>query len=176
MADSTPMSTVEMTFYSSFTTPLFSMTWSPKNNGSYAGTCIFLILLAIIFRVLMAGKTLLERRWRDQQQERHLIRVRGSSSEAERIDSDNDSRQALLVGPRGVEKDVMVVTNRARPLMPFRLSVDLPRAGYVTVMAGVGYLLMLAVMTFNVGYFFAVLAGIFLGELAVGRFIQPGEH
>lgn len=35
---------------------------------------------------------------------------------------------------------------------------------------------MLAVMTMNVGYFFSVLAGIFVGELAVGRFIQLDDH
>lgn len=29
---------------------------------------------------------------------------------------------------------------------------------------------MLAVMTLNVGYFLSVLAGLFLGELAVGRY------
>ena len=34
---------------------------------------------------------------------------------------------------------------------------------------------MLTVMTLNVGYFFSVLAGLFLGELAVGRFTSHGE-
>lgn len=35
---------------------------------------------------------------------------------------------------------------------------------------------MLAVMTMNVGYFMSVLAGVFIGSLAVGRHSGAGEH
>jgi solute carrier family 31 (copper transporter), member 1 len=35
---------------------------------------------------------------------------------------------------------------------------------------------MLAVMTMNIGYFLSVLAGTFVGELAVGRYAQAEEH
>ncbi len=35
---------------------------------------------------------------------------------------------------------------------------------------------MLAVMTYNVGYFLSVLGGIFLGELVVGRHVHSEEH
>ncbi|QPC59756.1 hypothetical protein HYE67_001987 [Fusarium culmorum] len=38
------------------------------------------------------------------------------------------------------------------------------------VIAGVSYLLMLAVMTMNVGYFLSVLAGVFIGSVACSRF------
>jgi len=34
---------------------------------------------------------------------------------------------------------------------------------------------MVIVMTMNVGYFFAVLAGIFVGELGFGRLISSGH-
>jgi hypothetical protein len=44
------------------------------------------------------------------------------------------------------------------------------------VNAGVGYLLMLAVMTVNVGYFISVLAGTLIGELIFGRFNQAWSH
>lgn len=39
------------------------------------------------------------------------------------------------------------------------------------VLAGVSYLLMIAVMTMNVGYFMSVLGGVFLGSLSCGRFM-----
>lgn len=35
---------------------------------------------------------------------------------------------------------------------------------------------MLAVMTYNIGYFMSVLAGTFIGELAFGRFNQASVH
>jgi len=34
---------------------------------------------------------------------------------------------------------------------------------------------MIAVMTMNVGYFFAVLAGVFFGELVFGRYTAAGH-
>ena len=129
-----------MTFYTSATAPLYSAAWAPTGNGSYAGTCIFIIFLAAVLRGLLAGKHFLERRWLDKALERRYIRVRGAPTEADRIDTNGESKYGSLVTARGVEEHVKIVTNHSRPVLPWRWSVDLPRALYVTVTAGVGYL------------------------------------
>jgi Ctr copper transporter family len=48
--------------------------------------------------------------------------------------------------------------------------------GYLDVMTDNRRDSMLAIMTFNVGYFLSVLGGIFLGEIAVGRYVHMEEH
>lgn len=135
------MSSMNNVFYGSSSTPLYSMGWVPASTGSYAGTCIFLIILAIAFRCMFAGKHILEHRWMDKDLNRRYVAVRGVPKEVERIEADNDSKNGFLITERGVEEHVKVVKRHTRTVMPWRLSVDLPRAVYVTVMVGVGYLL-----------------------------------
>jgi len=55
---------------------------------------------------------------------------------------------------------------------PFRFQADFMRAILHTIEVGWGFLVMLVVMTYNVGLFIAVLAGSFIGMLFVGRFVQ----
>ncbi|GKZ29401.1 hypothetical protein AbraIFM66950_004674 [Aspergillus brasiliensis] len=167
---------MSMVFMNAHDTPLFSNQWTPSSSGTYAGTCIFLIVLAIISRCLAAFKALMERRWLDAHVNRRYIAVAGKSTEAGRIDSDPESKEASLITAQGVEEKVKVIHKAAREPLPWRFSTDLPRALLFLVITGVSYLLMLAVMTMNIGYFCSVLAGAFLGELAVGRFIQWNEH
>src|SRR3954452_21536665 len=52
-----------MTFKNSHNTPLFSNAWTPSSSGAFAGTCIFLIVLAVIDRCLIAFKAVMERHW-----------------------------------------------------------------------------------------------------------------
>ncbi|CAF9925788.1 MAG: hypothetical protein GOMPHAMPRED_003968 [Gomphillus americanus] len=47
------MDSMAMVFFTSSTTPLYSWSWTPSNQGQYAGTCIFLIVLAAIFKGLL---------------------------------------------------------------------------------------------------------------------------
>ncbi|KAG9240669.1 Ctr copper transporter family-domain-containing protein [Calycina marina] len=63
--------------------------------------------------------------------------------------------------------------------MPRRWNIKetLVIAAMDALVAGVSYLLMLAVMTFNVGYFLSVLGGVFLGSVIFGRFTgDAGAH
>ena len=165
-----------MVFVNNHDTPLFSNAWTPSSSGTYAGTCIFLIALAIIGRCLVAFKAIMEQRWTAAHLNRRYVAVTGKTPEAERIDSDPDAKTASLVTPHGVEETVKVVRRVTNEPLPWRFSVDLPRALIYLCITGVSYLLMLAVMTMNVGYFCSVLGGAFLGELAVGRYIQWSEH
>ena len=103
-------------FQISTSTPLYFTTWTPTGTGAYAGTCIFLIVFAALFRGLIAGKHILEHRWLDIELNQRYINARGKPVDSERI-------------------------RKRHGRAAWRFSVDLPRALYVTVMAGVGYLL-----------------------------------
>ncbi|KAF2005042.1 hypothetical protein P154DRAFT_518618 [Amniculicola lignicola CBS 123094] len=135
------MDTMAMTFFTSTTTPLFSMAWTPNSAGQYAGTCIFLIVLATVFRACLAIRLNLFQ---------FLAVVRHQQ---------NDD---VLYG---YEKDT------AANVRPWRAGEALWTASMDVLLSGIAYLLMIAVMTMNVGYFMSVLGGIFLGSLIFGRFM-----
>jgi len=164
-----------MVFFNSRSTPLYSLAWTPSSTGEYAGTCIFLIFLSIIFRSLIAGRHLLEIRWADQAWKRRYITVAENSAFSERLKGDPNASRGVLTAS-GVEENVAIVHKVSHGPQPWRLSVDVPRAFLAMVIAGVGYLLMLAVMTLNVGYYLSILAGVFVGELVVGRYYHILEE
>jgi hypothetical protein len=128
-------------FTISHNTPLYSNSWTPNSAGSYAGTCIFLIILASILRGLIAFKAIVEQKWMSQARNRRYVVVKGKMTEAGKIETDPDAKAASLITAQGVEEPVKVVRAYARGAVPFRLSVDVPRAAIVFVIYGVSYLL-----------------------------------
>lgn len=136
--NSMPMSKV---FVNSHSTPLYSAHWTPSSSGSYAATCLFLVLLGISVRCLIAYKAVCEQRWIATDRNRRFVLVKGKSTEAGKIDSDPDAKVGSLITTNGVEENVKVVRAGKQAVLPFRLSVDLPRAFLVTVIGGVSYLL-----------------------------------
>ena len=132
-------------------TALYSEAWTPGSAGAYAGTIIFLIALAMILRLLMAGKALAEARWLDRELRRRYVVVAGKQTLAESASRESLAAAAhhrkgggatsATLTENGVEEDVLVVQKNRTPARPWRLSVDPLRALIDTCIAGVGYLL-----------------------------------
>lgn len=139
-SDSHSMS-MTMVFTNTHDVPLFSTQWTPSSTGSYAGTCIFLIVLAIIGRLLVAFKAIMERHWLAVHLNRRYVAIAGKSTELGRIDSDPDAKIASLVTAQGVEESVKVVRRLTHEPLPWRFSVDLPRSFLYLCITGVSYLL-----------------------------------
>jgi len=129
-----------MAFFTSTSTPLYSQAWTPQNAGQYAGTCIFLLVLAIVLRALFTAKTFLEMRAMESALKRRYIVVAGDKTVAEDAMNDGSSTTGILTA-NGVEENVRVVTAPVKTFQPWRFGVDLPRALLTTVTVAVGYLL-----------------------------------
>lgn len=107
------MSDMMMVFFTSTTTPLYSKAWTPTGAGTYAGTCIFLITLAFIFRGLLALRVRFSELW--------LRSTSGNEFWKNTTDME------------------LGTASRARE--PWRINKALARAILDTVLAGVSYLL-----------------------------------
>jgi hypothetical protein len=121
-------------------TPLYSSKWMPMSISAYAGTCIFLVVLAIIFRFLVAFESVLEERWIDAELNRRYVVIIRKPNTKERVSSDSDSKRPLLT-ENGVEEDVMVVRKHMKGTMRWSINTDGPRAAIDVVIAGILYLL-----------------------------------
>ncbi|KFY08807.1 hypothetical protein V492_05885 [Pseudogymnoascus sp. VKM F-4246] len=140
-SDTMAMGGMPMVFFTSTTTSLWSSTFTPSTTGQYAGICIFLIAFAIIFRFLIAFRV-------------NFFDIMAAAEQR---------RNGGLLHPYATEAKSAVRPWRAREAVMM---------GFMDVtIAGVSYLLMLAVMTLNVGYFLSILAGVFLGSIVCSRFI-----
>ena len=132
--------TMMAVFQNSMATSLYSEAWTPQTTGTYAATCIFLIVFSALFRGLLALRNWQESRWIDAEMKRRYVVVAGQGTLAERISNDSLAKPMVLSG-NGAEENVMVVQKHGAEGRPFRLSVDPIRAVLDTIIAGVGYLL-----------------------------------
>ncbi|PNS18804.1 hypothetical protein CAC42_5343 [Sphaceloma murrayae] len=141
------MSDMMMTFFTSTSTALYSEDWTPNSTGQYAGTCIFLIALCILFRALVA------------------IRANFVELSYNYRHRHEPSWKHTQIDAKGTGK-----LKSGQKRFAWLIEEAIPRAVLDTVLAGTSYLLMLAVMTMNVGYFLSILAGTFLGSLCLGQY------
>ena len=135
-----------MVFNTAQNTPLYSSAWTPASTGAYAGTCIFLIILAVISRFLHAYRHRLEQKWHDKAMNRRYIMVAGQTEadrERQAVGKGGEKTEEAVLTANGLDERVKVVRSTRRGLesKPWRLSTDLPRATFFTVDSGLRYLL-----------------------------------
>ncbi|GAA6021722.1 hypothetical protein JCM10207_008555 [Rhodosporidiobolus poonsookiae] len=174
-------STMAMGMSSAFTTQLGSANlwfsgWTPSSAGATFGACVGLFFLALLSRLATAAKVTTETAWAVSARRERLAAASRSPAFAGTADlpvlAKSESTDALASAPSPTSKHLVPTA----PLsLPFRLSVDLPRALLFGLHSFLGYLLMLAVMTFNAWFFIAILLGLMAGELAFGRYIAAGS-
>ncbi|KAM0812074.1 putative Ctr copper transporter family-domain-containing protein [Seiridium cardinale] len=108
-----------MVFFQSATTPLYSSAWTPSGQGPYAGTCVFLIVLATIHRILHAIKSTV-------------------------FDGRPQDRHAPLASQNGEVEGVKTAGRQLKSEWrrhPFRVADETARALFEVIVDGIGYLL-----------------------------------
>jgi hypothetical protein len=138
--DSTSSMTMSTVFFTATNTPLYSSSWTPTSAGAYAGTCIFLIILAITLRAIFTLKTFLEAKALKAALKRKYVVVADEQFPTDKAANDSSSMTGILT-TNGLQENVRIVSAPVRHIQPWRFSTDLPRAALMTAAAGVGYLL-----------------------------------
>ncbi|ORX61547.1 hypothetical protein DM01DRAFT_1332152 [Hesseltinella vesiculosa] len=140
--------------------------WVPTDEAAYIGACIGLFVFAIVSRGLLAVEVYFIT-WRANKYALKNDRVRPSIILASKQDpsySSSSSSEALTYP-----------TERQTPSIPPFSWIDDPARSFLTALSSfMSYLLMMVVMTGNGGYFIVVIVGIFVGEMAFGRYRSIG--
>ena len=119
-------------------TPLYSPTWIPVSEGNYAGTCLFLVVLAFIFRALVSLRSILKRRGIEANlNSRYTIISRRPAG-----GTDSDLQSATSPLKENIEEDNVIVVHRpVKVVRPWRFTTDGARAVVDVMTVGVVYLL-----------------------------------
>ena len=153
------MMMMQMTFEVTSKTTIFFKGWKTKNPGQMFAACIGFIILGILYEGLKVGRQLLATR-------RHSVipTTQNGSASHHGKSSDVENREGRVVvslGMRGHAHLIQTVLH--------------------TLQVAVGYLLMLAVMTYNVWICLSVVFGAGVGYLLFGWEVSPvavdtGDH
>ncbi|SCZ89199.1 BZ3500_MvSof-1268-A1-R1_Chr1-1g01023 [Microbotryum saponariae] len=168
--------------------------WIPTTSASTAGACIGLALLAILSRFLATVRTSCEANWTQSILRQRLAQhqplvdatllntvptMPSRKGELDVASDPSDKAQA-----RSELADLLHKFHSSPA--PFTPSIDLPRTAIFAIellvfrttqlQAFIGYLLMLAIMTYSAWFFISIISGLALGELLFGRFINSHGH
>ncbi|SAM05308.1 hypothetical protein [Absidia glauca] len=174
MDDMSSMGDMDMTMtmgtfhWSSSGDALWFDSWMPKSEPAYIGACIGLFVFAIVSRGFLALEIYFVA-WRARRFEAlHQQPTIASISQTQlKRPSPSSSISQSLANEYPAEMQLPLVP-------PFSWITDPVRSFLTTFSSFVSYLLMLVVMTGNGGFFIVIIVGIFVGEVAFGRFRSIG--
>ncbi|CAO3701698.1 unnamed protein product [Rhizopus stolonifer] len=139
---------------------LWINTWVPNSKGSYTGALFGILFMAILSR----GIPVLE-----------ISFMSWKKSQATKASNDHLNEIAQNTKP-DIEASSNFVSYNSLLRLPtipaFSWKSEFIRSILSAFSTFISYLLMMAVMTGNGGYFFILVAGVFIGELFFGRYKQ----
>ncbi|KAL6703579.1 hypothetical protein ACN47E_009524 [Coniothyrium glycines] len=192
------MSGMSSTFSASTRVTLWFADWTTTSTAAYALAIFFLFSLGMCNRFLGALRSQLERKWKDQREVDASSRSKQEKMMQDNSSGRRHARQwslALRTQPvrlqhaeeheseplspaiqthRGDETGARKPAQRTfwLPNAPWSVKRDGISALLEFTRALIGYVLMLAVMTYNIGFLFAVTGSVLLGELVFGRYTR----
>ncbi|EDU48974.1 Ctr copper transporter family protein [Pyrenophora tritici-repentis] len=194
------MSGMASTFSTGTQVTLWFTGWTTTTTATYVSAVFLLFLLGIFNRFLGALKSQLERKWKMQRGTKTAIpssvytkKTADSSRGHTRTWSDvlraqhrelkeleKEEIEPLTPVTAHTREDEESGTNAKSDTSrifwlahaPWSIDRDGISAGLEFVRALIGYVLMLAVMTYNIGFLFSVTGSVLLGELLFGRYTR----
>jgi len=142
------MSGMSTSFHVGLGDPIWSSSFQPNSQSAYGGAIVLLFLLAIAQRFFFFAK--------DKVGSSAGFGRRRAKADSDKFDSENG-----FVGEKQAryEADLLDRENSGG------WHVHIAKALMQLIGVAIGYLLMLAVMTFNAGYLLGILGGTLVGEL-----------
>lgn len=153
-SDSAGIPEMRMYFHTGFVDYVLFYGWVPRNAVQYAFTWIAIAVAGVLLEFIKFIRARLEKHWlrrhpgyvlavnSSEEEQNHSLHIKHSSS-----------------------------SSSSSEYPPWDFRVDLPRSILAAFELIWSYALMLVAMTFNVGLFFAVIFGCFVGTLIFGRFL-----
>lgn len=136
---------------------LWFLGWVPMSAGAMVGTCIGLFMLGLIDRWISVCAAVTGGYWDKRSQ---ILQSNNSSITTSKSDVKSPTSSPIdLAG-----------TSYLQSSPPFIPSHDFPRGIIHATRSALKFVLMLAIMTFNVGFIFSILFGLGVGEMLFGRF------
>ena len=173
--DGTSLPPMKMWMHAGINDILLFKEWVPQNGGEYAGYLIMCIVGAVFVQGLKAWRVRLEASWAAQQRV-SCCSPEGCGTDVDlgrsksRAGSSTSSNEELHPLPGGrfkklasSEKWQFVIPNRSQRIRNFIRSV------FTFVIVFLDYMLMLLVMSFNIGIIFATVSGFAIGAFLFGH-------